>query len=49
MKKIKLRMWIKVVIVLVAFGMLNGVITKKGINDCVNSGNDISYCENVLK
>lgn len=52
MKKLKLRGWVKksLVIMLIALslGLLN-IQSKRGIEQCVQNGNDINYCQNGLR
>lgn len=51
MKKMKLRVWVKVVIlVIVLLGVfkLTDNYTKKEVRNCIESGNSQSYCEYEL-
>ena len=52
MKRMKLRMWVKVVLgVALMIGLIafNNSYTNKTIEQCVNAGNDRTYCENGLR
>ena len=51
MKKLKLRTWVKVVIVaIILIGILKVCddFTKKEVRNCIESGNSKSYCEYEL-
>ena len=52
MKRMKLRMWVKVVFALVIICgiiMIGKVQTDKAVNQCVNAGHSINYCETGLR
>lgn len=51
MKKLKLKMWVKVVIVaIILIGILKVCddFTKKEVRNCIEAGNSQSYCEYEL-
>lgn len=52
MKKLKLRMWVKVVFALVIVGGMFAFVnnhTDKAIDQCVNAGHSQNYCEAGLR
>lgn len=52
MKKLKLRMWVKVGLLLIVMGMLICFLENqenKAVSQCVNAGHSQTYCENGLK
>lgn len=52
MKRLHLRLWVKVLIILVIFIGLFTILNnqyKNGVEKCVNAGNSISYCKGALK
>ena len=52
MKKLKLRMWVKVVLLVIFVGSLLAISnnhTNKAIDRCVNAGHSQNYCETGLR
>ena len=50
--KLKLRMWVKVVFVLVIIGgimMISKNHTDKAVDQCVNAGHSVNYCKTGLR
>lgn len=49
MKRLKLRGWVKVTLIVIALLVINNRMTNQAIEQCVNSGNSYNYCESGLK
>ena len=49
MKRLKLRSWVKAVIILVLLITFYSICLNKAVNQCVSAGNSQEYCENGLR